>query len=179
MKKRRTLIISLLLVAALTLGIGYASLADDLFVTGSANIDSKNAQNAFGEDIYFTKALISDNKGTATIGADVNNHAADKVTIEVKEGALAGAGDNVVCAIEITNAGDLDANVKLNGIVVSNSEFFKVTTSWGSNNEQSLAAGETLDIVVTITVVKTPTVNVATTFDLTFTATSVEPTTAG
>ena len=175
MKKRRTLIISLLLVAALTLGIGYASLADDLFVTGSANIDSKNAQNAFGEDIYFTKAVISDNRGTATIGVDKNDHAADKVTIAVKEGALAGAGDSVVCAIEISNVGDLDANVKLNGIDVSNSEFFKVTTSWGSNNTQTLAAGDALDIVVTITVIKTPTVNVSTTFDLTFTATSVEP----
>lgn len=175
MKKRRTLIISLLLVAALTLGIGYAALTDDLFVTGSAGINSEHAEDAFGQDIYFTKALISDNKGTATIGLDAHDEAADKVTIEVKDGALAGAGDNVVCAMEITNAGDLDANVKLNGIVVSNSEFFKVTTSWGSNDTQTLEAGGTLDVVVTITVVKTPTVNVNTTFDLTFTATAVEP----
>lgn len=174
MKKRRTLIISLLLVAALTLGIGYAALADDLYVTGSAGINSEHAENAFGEDIYFTKALISDNKGTATIGADTNGEAADQVTIEVKEGALAGAGDNVVCAIEITNAGDLDATVTLDAITVKNNEFFKVTTSW-KDDTQTLKAGESLDIVVTITVVKTPTVNVATTFGLNFTATSVEP----
>ena len=175
MKKRRTLIISLLLVAALTLGIGYAALTDDLFVTGSAGINSERAEDAFGQDIYFTKAIISGDRGTATIGVDEHGETADKVTITVNDGVLAGAGDSVACALEISNVGDLDANVKLNGIVVSNSEFFKVTTSWGSNDTQALAAGETLDVVVTITVVKTPTVNVDTTFDLTFTATAVEP----
>ena len=175
MKKRRTLIISLLLVAALTLGIGYASLTDDLFVTGSAGINSEHAEDAFGQDIYFTRAIITGDRATAVIGADEHGEAADKVTITVKDGVLAGAGDSVVCALEISNVGDLDANVKLNGIVVSNSEFFKVTTNWGSNDTQFLEAGGTLDVVVTITVVKTPTVNVDTTFDLTFTATAVEP----
>ena len=36
MKKRRTLIISLLLVAALALGVGYATITRDLSVQGTA-----------------------------------------------------------------------------------------------------------------------------------------------
>ena len=39
MKKRRTIIISLLLVAALALGIGYASHTSDITISGTANMD--------------------------------------------------------------------------------------------------------------------------------------------
>ena len=179
MKKRRSLIISLLLVAALTLGVGYAALTDDLFVTGSANIDSDNAKEAFAADVYFTKAIISEGRGTATIGVDKNGETADKVTITVNDGVLAGAGDSVVCTLEISNVGDLDATVDMGAIVVSNSEFFKVTTNWGATTTKELPAQDTLDLVVTITVVKTPTVDVSTTFDISFVATAVEPTPAG
>ena len=178
MKKRRTTIIALLLVAALALGIGYASLADDLFITGSAKVLADNAEDAFAADVYFTKAVMSAEKGTAVIGNDNNGEASDKVTITVNDNALAGQGDSVICALEISNVGDLDAVVKLNSINVPNSEFFKVTTSWGANVEQALGAGETLDLTVTITVLKTPTVDVETTFDLSFVATAVGTETA-
>ena len=173
MKKRRSTIIALLLVAALALGIGYAALTDDLFVTGSADISVDKAEDAFGADVYFTKAIISADKGTATIGVDEHNEAADKVTIAVADGVLGGKGDSVVCALEISNVGDLDANVTLDSIVESNAEYFDVTTSWGSTTSQTVAAGATVDLVVTITVLKTPTANVSTTFDLGLTATSV------
>ena len=174
MKKRRTLIISLLLVAALALGVGYAALADDLFVTGTAGIKAENAEDAFAADVYFTKAVMSAEKGTAKIVNDDNGEAADKVTIEVNENALSGAGDSVICAIEISNVGDLAAKVKLGAIAVSNTEYFQVTTSWGNNTTQDLAAGGTLDLTVTITVLKTPTVDVDTTFTISMTAEAVD-----
>ena len=178
MKKRRTTIIALLLVAALALGIGYAALADDLFITGSANISAENAESAFAADVYFTKAVISADKGTAVIGADKNGEASDKVTITVNDDVLAGQGDSVICALEISNVGDLDAKITLDSVVASKSEYFKVTTSWGNTTEQTLGAGETLDLTVTITVLKTPTVDVSTTFDLGFTAEAIEETTS-
>ena len=177
MKKRRTTIIALLLVAALALGIGYAALADDLFITGSAKVLANNAENAFAADVYFTKAVISADKGTAVIGNDDNGEEKDKVTITVSDDVLAGQGDSVICALEISNVGDLDAKVKLNSIVVQNSEYFKVTTSWGNTTEQALSAGGTLNLTVTITALKTPTVDVDTTFDLGFTAESIEAST--
>ena len=173
MKKRRTLIISLLLVAALALGIGYASLSDDLFIGGSANIDADDAKDAFAADVYFTKAVMSADKGVATIGADKNGEASDKVTITVNDGVLAGQGDSVICAIEISNVGDLPADVTINSINVSNENYFKVTTSWGANTTQRLDAGDTLDLTVTITVLKTPTADVDTTFDIGMVATAI------
>ena len=46
MKKRRTFIVSMLLVAALALGIGYAALTDVLEVTGRADINQSQAETA-------------------------------------------------------------------------------------------------------------------------------------
>lgn len=174
MKKNRTLIISLLLIAALALGIGYAALTDDLFIAGSAKIKTENAENSFAADVYFTKAVMSAEKGTASIGVDENNEASDKVTITVNEDVLGGKGDSVLCTLEISNVGDLDASVSIDSIVTSNDEFFTVTTSWGSNTTRTIAAGATLDLVVTIAVDKTPTTNVSTTFEIGLTATAVE-----
>ena len=54
MKKRRTLVISLLLIAALALGIGYAALSRELMITSAANLSPD--QNDF--DIVFTDATV-------------------------------------------------------------------------------------------------------------------------
>ena len=176
MKKNRTLIISLLLIAALALGIGYAALADDLAIAGSAKIQSENAENSFAADVYFTKAVMSAEKGTATIGADNNGEASDKVTITVNDDVLGGKGDSVICTLEISNVGDLDADVTIDSIITSNDEYFTVTTSWGSTTTRTIAAGGTLDLVVNISVDKTPTTDVSTTFEIGLTATAVEET---
>ena len=176
MKKRRTLIISLLLVAALTLGIGYAALTDDLFVTGSAAINSDDAKDAFAEDVYFTKAVVSEGRGTAVIEADANSEANDKVTITVPAGVLKGEGDSVICTLEISNVGDLDALVTLDSNTVDNSTYFQVTTSWEAlSNKQTVAAKGDVDLVVTIKCIKTPTSDVSTNFNIGMTATAVDP----
>ncbi len=175
MKNRKIVVVAFLLIAVLLLGVGYAALSDDLFVTGSAQIKLENADDAFGEDIYFSKAVMSVDKGTATIGADKNGDTNDKVTITVAEDALSGQGSSVICAIEIKNAGDLDAWVTLNPtFVVSNGTYFAVSTNW-TNNTQKIAAGGTADITVTITCIKTPQATVTTTFDLEFSVSDVDP----
>ena len=175
MKKRRSLVISLLLVAALTLGIGYASLTDDLAITGSAAIDSNDAKDAFAEDVYFTKAVVTEGRATAEIVADDNNEANDKVVITVPKGVLKGEGDSVICTLEISNVGDLDALVTLDSNFVSNSTYFQVTTSWEQlGNKSTLAAKGDVDLVVTIKCIKTPTTDVSTTFDIGMTATAVD-----
>ena len=173
MKKRRSTIIALLLVAALALGIGYAALTDDLFITGSAGIKQEHAEDAFGADVYFTRAVISGEKGTATIGADTHSEANDQITITAAEGAFKGAGDSVLTTVEITNAGDLAASVKLNSALASNAEYFEVTTNWGTE-DKVIAAGAKVTFEVYITCIKTPTSDVSTTFDIGFTATAVE-----
>ena len=175
MKKRRSLIISLLLVAALTLGIGYASLTDDLFVEGNAAIDSDDAKSAFADDVYFSNAVVNEGRGTARIEADKNGEAKDKVVIDIPAGVLKGAGDRVMVTLEITNKGDLDALVTLDSIHVENGTYFDVTTNWDAlNNQCNLGADQDIDIVLTIRCVKTPTSDVSTSFTVGFTATAVD-----
>ena len=175
MKKRRFLIISLLLVAALALGIGYANLTDDLFVTGSAGILQENAEAAFASDVYFTKAIVSEGRGTAVIGADDAGEANDKVTITVAANALSGAGDSVVCTLTVKNAGDLNASVTvatptIGSEVDGDSDYFSVTVD---PVNKTINANEEGTFVVTIKVIKTPDKDVNATFDITMTATSL------
>ncbi len=176
MRNRKTAITAFILVAVMLLAVGFAAMSDDLSITGNATITAENAENAFAADVYFTEAVISADKGTATIGPDTNGEAADKITIVVDDNAMSGQGDSVICAAEITNAGDVDAWVKLDSIVVSNGTYFKVSTSWGNTSVMPLAAGDTLDITITLTCIKTPQTEVTTAFDLGFTATDYDPT---
>ena len=176
MRNRKTVITAFILVAVMLMAVGFAEMSDDLFITGNAKITAENAETAFGEDIYFTKAVMTADRGTAVIGADNSGEANDKITITVDENALKGKGDSVLCACEITNAGDVDAWVQLDSIVVSNGTYFAVTTSWGNTKVMAIAAGQTLDINVTITCIKTPQTEVTTTFDLGFTAYDYDPT---
>ena len=170
MKKRRTTIIAVLLIAALALGIGYAALSDDLQITGSAAITATEADEAFEADVYFSKAVMTADRGTAVIGElATGTDDADKITITVAAGALKGKGDSVICAAEISNKGDIDAIVTLGTpAITGDSEYFAVTTSWAGNTAQ-VNQGGTADLTITITCTKTPTeaVDMAFTLDLT------------
>ncbi len=178
MKNRKLVITAFVLVAVLLMAVGFAALVDDLYVTGTAGISADDARDAIAEDIYFTRAVMTTEAGTALIVADDNGDAKDKVTIDVKDGALKGAGDYVICAVEISNVGDVDAWVQLDAITVhTNNEYFKVTTNWDDSKLHALAAGKAVDVTVTITCIKTPLVDVSTNFDITFTAYDADPTT--
>ena len=54
MKKRRTFIVSMLLVAALALGIGYAALSDTLDINGTADVNQSQAEADFDLNVYFS-----------------------------------------------------------------------------------------------------------------------------
>ena len=72
MKKRRSTIVAVLLILALALGIGYASLSRELVIGSEANLAPD--ENDF--DIVFTDATIDDAKwGTASVtGGGKNAH---------------------------------------------------------------------------------------------------------
>ena len=72
MKKRRNLIISLLLVAALALGIGYAALLNDqLDIGGTAEVDGGDMSKEFDSLVYFSSATVGDKTGNVTGSAGV------------------------------------------------------------------------------------------------------------
>ena len=112
MKRRRTLIVSLLLVTALCMGVGYAALAGNLTITGSATI----TQQQF--DVYFTQAEKDDvntTTGVTVIVPDDTDFAADKIKeVNITVTGLVNEDDHAV--IQFTVQNDNDCTMTLSAV---------------------------------------------------------------
>ena len=173
MKKRRTLIVTLMLVAALALGIGYAALTDVLDITGSADVNQSAAEEAFNEDIHFTAAVANEEGNTASVNSDNN----DKASFTIN--TFKGKDDVATFTFTIKNNGDLDATVTpaiaaTNGN--TNTEYFEVTSNWAGASK-TLAAGQEITYTVTVKLLKTPTDTISGEFNIVLTATADNGTT--
>ena len=168
MKNRRITIVAFLLLAALTLGIGYAALTDTLTITGSANIDATQTSTIFDSDIYFSNVVANSERVTANItGTDK-----DSAEMIVKDGILAEVGNEVIATFTIKSESDLDVEVTptISFGEGADTTHFAVVTSW--NGPQQLKAGQTIDITVSVKVIKTAETNVGTNFTITLKADS-------
>ena len=165
MKNRKGLI-SIMLVAVLLLGIGYAALTDTLDITGSADVNQSAAEEAFNEDIYFSAAVANETGNTASVNADNN----DKASFTAA--TLKGKGDKVTFTFTIKNDGDVDATVtpKLNATLGNtNPEYFSLTSDW-DGEAKVLAAQSSITYTLTVELLKTPTETVAGSFLVELTA---------
>ena len=152
MKNRKGLI-SLMLVAVLLLGIGYAALSDTLDITGSADVNQSAAEEAFNEDIFFSAAVANEAGNTASVNADNN----DKASFTAA--TLKGKGDKVTFTFTIKNDGDVDATVtpKLNASLGNtNPEYFSISSDW-AGEAKVLAAHSEVTYTLTVELLKTPT----------------------
>ena len=169
MKKRRTLIISLLLVAALMLGIGYAALSRELIISSTAILNPNNDDFK----IEFTSADSSDDaKATASI-------AASKTTANYEVKGLSKQNDNVTLTYVVTN-NTADVNAELNGLAMTEgtlyigdgtstpgvvSDYFSKTVTvthengdvWAEDDHIILAPGETATVKIVVTLKQTVT----------------------
>ncbi len=170
MKKRRSVVIAFLLIAALLMGIGYAALTDVLDITGSADINQSAAEEAYDEDIHFSAAVANDAGNTASVNSDNN----DKASFSAK--TLKGKGDKVSFTFTIVNEGDVDANVTptLNATAGNTKpEYFAISSDWDGATKL-LKAGESLTYTVTVELLQTPTATISGSFLIELTAISVE-----
>lgn len=170
MKKRRTLIISLLLVAALSLGIGYAALSDVLDIQGTAEISAGIAEEAFNQDVYFS--AVNPGSGiTASINPDNN----DKATFTAT--GFSQVGDKVSVTYTIKNDSEhYAAAVTPKLLQNSNEDYFGISSDWSSAT-QTIAAGAEKTITITVELIKLPTVSDGLTtasFNIELTAVTVE-----
>ena len=166
MKRRRTLITSLLLVAALVLGIGYAALTDVLDINGSATINQSAAEDAFDMDVYFSAAVANEEGNTASVNSNDN----DKASFTVN--TLKGKGDVATFTFTIKNDGDVDAVVTPTLAATggnTNPEYFKVSSDW-DGQAKTIAAGGSETYTVTIELLKTPTETIHGAFHIELTA---------
>lgn len=171
MKNRKSVIVAFLLVAAMLLGVGYAALTDTLTITGTLAASADDFKEEFDEDIYFSavKNITYSNSKTTGVTATVDAAGKpDDVTFTLEAGTLVNKDEYITLTYTIKSESDLPATVTLNDTI--NSDHFAVTTDW---NTKELAAGGTIDVVVTVKLVKTPAENVTSeTVKLTFGATT-------
>ena len=154
MKKRRSLIIPVLLVAALCLGIGYAAVTDVLDINGTADVNQSAAEEAFNHDIHFTAAVAEN-----TAEGDLASYdTADPDMASFTVNSLNGQGDTAKFTFTITNEGDLDAVVtpSLASDGNTNAEYFAISSDWAGQPKE-LKAGESLTYTMTVELLKTPT----------------------
>ena len=125
MKKRRTLIITLLLLAALALGIGYAAYTDELTATGTANVKTDGAKAAFDADVYFDPTYIKKSDADdAYIDAGSGATANDKAEFTVQSVAV--EGDQAIFTFKIVNTSTEFDAVLIPTLHLANSSFFKI-----------------------------------------------------
>lgn len=183
MKNRRIVLVCFLLVAAMTIGIGYANLSDTLSVSGTASIDADNSQEVFEGDIYFANAVVKDARATATIGdqtVGTETHPKDAVTIAVNEGIFHEVGTEVVVTLTVKSENDLPVYVTVGNVNNNIAEYFSITVlAAGSAGNTALinptAGTNTVDYVVTIRQIKTAVQDQALDFNFELTASTSNP----
>ena len=104
MKKRRTLIISLLLVAALALGIGYAEF------TSTMNVNGEIQMGGIASQVYFSNAEVNAAQSTAdVVTTTILGVGEGSTAITLKMAGFIHAEHYVVVDVEVKNPHDFDA----------------------------------------------------------------------
>ena len=147
MKKRRTLIISLLLIAALALGIGYAAISGDLVATGKVVTKAQPFNVHFIEFGTTTSSAVLSNSPTIACDTLLSESSPAKA-IMLNIADMASAGDEVSAVLKVRNDNDDTMNVSvasikygdaINAINSDAYEYFDVKAEWVTD-----ATGETL-----------------------------------
>lgn len=179
MKNRKFALVVFMLIAALTLGIGYAALTDTLTIIGNAHIDIDKANATFDEKVYFSDAKATTSTGTGTT-ADTASCSTDDATFTANK--LASVGEKSVFTFTIKNDSNVDALISVNSTKLSgvenpsNSNTDKFTVEYTYPDGMTIAkSGGTITVVVTVTVKEPVTSATSATFGIELTATSVDP----
>ncbi len=159
MTKRRTIIAAFLLIAVLVMGIGYATLVDELSIKGTAGISS------FDADIKFIKVEVDDEKKFERI-----EFSDDHATMNVAADVLHDADDFITAKFTICNTSSYA--VQLTAAVTNDDQNnFKVETDWTT---KEVAAGVETVITVKVTALTTPTSDELCSFEIDINASTVE-----
>lgn len=169
--KRTLQIVLIVLIAVVTLGIGYAAIsAVNLIINGNATANVE--QNNF--KVHFTQAQAISGSTGASGTSTIDSQDDTKATFDVT--GLTKVGDYAEAVYTVRNdSNGIGAEITLN-LTSSNTEYFKVTETILDNK---LQAGEETTAKVKVEMIKTPITDaVSTTITATLTAIPVENATA-
>lgn len=158
MKNRRITIVAFLLIAALTLGFGYAAVTNVLDIQGSASVSATAAEEEFNEDIYFTGVKDSNGLFVSSVPngdgftANINSNNNDKGQFTVT--GLRNKDDSVEITYQIKNESQYEASVALKSITNTDDTNFGFTYYFGSNKDAqtaTIASNGTVEVTVVVT----------------------------
>ena len=103
MKNRKTVVIAFLLCACLVVGIGYATLNDELNINGTGLLSKTAADAEFEKDVYFSEVVSRENC-TAVISASDTSNDTVIITIDDTTSKMAVKGDKATIVLKVANA---------------------------------------------------------------------------
>lgn len=138
-KDQKNIVIVVLLVAVVFMSVGYAALASQLNINGTAAIKSN-------WDVKFT----SISEGTAVGSATNKTPASTTVTTATFDVELVSPGDSMTYELVVKNNGSLDAKLdSITGIPTDLSGAIKYTVT-GVAKDDTLSAGESKTITIKV-----------------------------
>lgn len=180
MKNRRIAIASFLLIAVLVMGIGFAAVADNLNIGGSARANSSQTATVFDEKVYFSAADKVAGTGTITPDEDsieITGTQKDDITFRVYSLAL--IDQYTKFKITIKNESEqYDAIITLDdgqptGTIDNKIKIEYSTKSDSVDTDEIVCPAEgTVDVYVTVTLLCSPDEELDATFTANLTATS-------
>ena len=157
------------MIAVLLIGIGYATLSNEvLTISGSAS--------ATTNDNNFTVKFTGE--PTTTTGATAK--ITDDITAEIGVTGLTAKGDKATATYTIVNGSpDLSADLAAEVTKNTNTEYFTVTPELAATNITATGDTNTTTLKVTVELIKTPiSGDVSSQIEVQLTATPVQPGTA-
>ncbi len=175
MKNRKIVVVAFMLVAVLTLGVGYAALTDTLSLTGYANVGIEGATADFDSKIYFSSAEATSSTGTSATAdtASVSTTDADVASFSINKLAL--SGQYSIFTFTVKNESEFDATIAVTQQATANTGYF--TTVVEFPNGTTVAAGGTLSFTVKTTLIENVTETVTANTTIKLSATTVDSTT--
>ena len=148
MKRRRTLIVSLLLVAALCMGIGYAAVSENLTISGKVSMAATEFEVVFSNAVEKTT--------TNDITSTIDSSSFNTTNLQFAVTGFQNAEDTETITVTVSNPHDFD--VKLTDVVITQptaqnnkgDAIFTVTAPTLEANP-TVTAGSTTEFDVTIT----------------------------
>ena len=164
MKNRKFTLIAFMLIAVLTMGIGFAAYSTTLAIHGTTEVSAEALE--FTEDVQFTAASTSNAAfGTASVG--------DGQTATFAVSGMTQYNDRVQFTYTITNSSDFDVNIEISTHPTpASTSKCTVTTALSAD---TIVAGGSITATVTVVLTETvTTVQAPINWTIEYTATSID-----
>lgn len=169
--KKRTLVIAVLLVAALALGIGYAALSDTLTLNGTIKSTGDDMTDTFDGLVYFTNATVTNSPATHITANVSAAYGGDEASYTIT--GMDTVGDVVEMEFVIHNAYTETVWVSLGAHDENNNECVKITNNYTEAIE--IAANSNATFTVTVEIVKLTGEGIDLTHNVTFNVSDEDP----